>query len=104
VTLKIRFSNFSTITRSKTLEAELDSAAEIYDVAKALYLRLDPDRPRIRLLGVAITGLEVGPARRQLDLLQDTGTGWPEASDAVDRIRERWGQEAVGPAALLDRE
>jgi DNA polymerase-4 len=103
VTLKVRFSNFSTITRSKTFDGELDAAAEIYEIAKALYLRLDPERPRIRLLGVAITGLASGPARRQLDLLAAPGTGWPEASDAVDRIRERWGQEAVGPAALIDR-
>ncbi len=104
VTLKVRFSNFSTITRSKTLDAELDAAAEIYEVAKALYLRLDPERPRIRLLGVAITGLAAGPARRQLDLLQTATIGWPEASDAVDRIRQRWGQDAVGPAALIDRD
>lgn len=104
VTLKVRFSNFSTITRSKTSDAELDAAAEIYEVAKDLYLRLDPDRPRIRLLGVAITGLAAGPARRQLDLLQSEGTGWPEASDAVDKIRQRWGRDAVGPAALIDRD
>ena len=104
VTLKVRFSNFSTITRSKTMEAELDAAAEIYEVAKALYLKLDPDRPRIRLLGVAITGLAPGRARRQLDLLGGEGSGWPEASDAVDRIRERWGRDAVGPAALIDRD
>ena len=104
VTLKVRFSNFSTITRSRTSDAELDAATEIYEVAKDLYLRLDPERPRIRLLGVAITGLAPGPARRQLDLLQSTGTGWPEASDAVDKIRQRWGRDAVGPAALIDRD
>ena len=104
VTLKVRFSNFSTITRSKTFDAELDAAAEIYETARDLYLKLDPERPRIRLLGVAITGLAAGPARRQLELLGSQGPGWPEASDAVDRIRERWGTGAVGPAALLDRE
>lgn len=104
VTLKVRFSNFSTITRSKTFDAELDAAAEIYEIARDLYLKLDPERPRIRLLGVAITGLAPGPARRQLDLLGPKGAGWPEASDAVDRIRERWGSDAVGPAALLDRD
>ncbi|MEA2453426.1 MAG: polymerase [Actinomycetota bacterium] len=104
VTLKVRFSNFSTITRSKTFGAELDAAAEIYEVAKALYLKLDPVRPRIRLLGVSITGLAQGPARRQLDLLATDRTGWPEASDAVDKIRERWGTDAVGPAALLDHD
>jgi len=102
VTLKVRFSNFSTITRSKTMDAEIDAAAEIYAIARALYLKLDPVRPRIRLLGVAVTGLAEGPARRQLDLLESQGAGWPEASDAVDKIRQRWGAGSVGPATLLD--
>ena len=104
ITLKVRFSNFSTITRSRTLEAEVDAANEIYDVARALYLRLDPDRPRIRLLGVAVTGLAAGPPRRQLDLLVPSRAGWPEAADAIDHIRDRWGRDAVGPATLLERD
>jgi DNA polymerase-4 len=103
VTVKVRFSNFSTLTRSKTLDAEIDGGAEIYEVAKALYLKLDPDRPRIRLLGVAVTGLTAGPPRRQLDLLQAARPGWPAATEAIDSIRERFGSEAVGPAALIDR-
>ena len=104
VTLKVRFSNFSTITRSKTMDAELDAASEIYGVARSLYLKLDPERPRIRLLGVSVTGLAEGPARRQLDLLATDKAGWPEASDAVDRIRKRWGAGSVGPATLLDQD
>ena len=104
VTLKVRFSNFSTITRSKTMDAELDAASEIYDIARALYQKLDPDRPRIRLLGVAVTGLAQGPAKRQLDLLEIQRAGWPEASDAVDKIRQRWGTGSVGPATLLDQD
>jgi DNA polymerase-4 len=104
VTLKVRFSNFSTITRSKTSDAEVDAAAEIYDIARALYLKLDPTRPRIRLLGVSLTGLATGPARRQLGLLETGRAGWPEASDAVDKIRDRWGSSSVGPATLLDQD
>ena len=104
VTLKVRFSNFSTITRSKTLDAELDAASEIYTVARSLYLKLDPNRPRIRLLGLSVTGLAQGPARRQLDLLETQKAGWPEASDAVDKIRQRWGADSVGPATLLDQD
>jgi DNA polymerase-4 len=104
VILKVRYSNFSTVTRSRTMDAEFDAAAEIYAMARSLYLKLDPERPRIRLLGVAVTGLAQGPARRQLDLLGSQRAGWPEASDAVDQIRQRWGNDAVGPAALLDHE
>jgi DNA polymerase-4 len=104
VTLKVRFSNFKTITRAKTLYAEIDTGPEIYAVARSLYLRLDPDRPRIRLVGVAVSGLAPGPPRRQLTLLGDGRPGWPAASRAIDSIRGRFGDEAVGPATLLERE
>jgi DNA polymerase IV len=102
VTLKVRFANFSTITRSKTLEAELDNASEIYEVTRGLYLKLDPDRPRIRLVGVSVSGLAPGPPRRQLDLLTEERAGWNEATQAVDSIRERFGDGSVTPASLLD--
>ncbi|HEX2050447.1 MAG TPA: DNA polymerase IV [Actinomycetota bacterium] len=102
VTLKVRFSNFKTITRARTPGPELDTAAEIYAVARDLYGALDPDRPRIRLLGVSVGGLAPGPPRRQLDLLDAAAPAWGDAARAVDRIRARFGDGAVGPAALLD--
>ena len=107
VTLKVRFSNFKTITRSRTMEEALDTGAEIYEVARDLYLKLDPDRPRIRLLGVSVSGLAPGPPKRQLDLLgaaldRPVRPKWSEASRAVDDIRHRFGDKAVGPATLLD--
>jgi DNA polymerase-4 len=101
VTLKVRFSNFSTITRSRTLEAEVNTTAELYEVARALYLKLDPNRPRIRLLGVSVGGLASGAPRRQLGLMEKQGAGWQEASDAIDSIRTRFGDESVGFATLL---
>jgi DNA polymerase IV len=103
VTLKVRFSNFKTITRSRTLPDELDNAAEIYGAVRELYEKLDPQRPRIRLLGVSISSLSAGPPSRQL-LLGDSGrASWNEAALAVDDIRRRFGDEAVTPATLLDR-
>jgi DNA polymerase-4 len=104
VTLKVRFSNFKTITRAKTLDEEIDTAPEIYAVARSLYQRLDPDRPRIRLIGVAVSGLVPGPPRHQLSLLRSDRPGWGAASKAIDSIRSRFGDEAVGPAALLHRD
>jgi DNA polymerase-4 len=102
VTLKVRFSNFNTITRSRTLGAEVNTTAEIYEVARELYLKVDPDRPRIRLLGVSVTGLATGPPQRQMELLTGDRPGWQEASDAIDSIRTRFGDDSVGYATLLD--
>ena len=101
VTLKVRWSNFTTITRSKTLDHELDTAPEINQVAKELFARLDPARPRIRLLGVSLSGLVSGPPARQLGLFLHKEPRWKEASRAVDSIRDRFGDRAVGPASLL---
>ncbi|MGH2752009.1 MAG: DNA polymerase IV [Actinomycetota bacterium] len=103
VTLKVRFSNFKTITRSRTLAAELDNAAEIYSAVRELYGKLDPERPRIRLLGVSVSSLAPGPARRQLLLGEGGKASWNEAARAVDDIRRRFGEGAVTPATLLDR-
>ena len=105
VTLKVRWSNFQTITRSRTLPAEVDTAADVYAVARELYAKLAPGNPRVRLLGVSVSSLVPGPPRRQLDLLgQRPGrAGWQEASAAVDSIRERFGASSVGPATLVDR-
>ncbi len=109
VTLKVRFSNFTTITRSRTLGAEVDTTPAIYEVARGLFDKVSQDRLRIRLLGVSVTGLTVGPPNRQLSLLAEgeLSSGlhqrWDDAADAMDSIRRRFGSEAVGPAALLDR-
>lgn len=102
VTIKVRFSNFKTITRSRTLAAEINTTAEIYEVARALYLKVDPDRPRIRLLGVSVSGLAAGPPQRQMGLLESGRPGWQEASEAIDSIRTRFGDASVGFATLLD--
>jgi DNA polymerase-4 len=105
ITLKVRWANFTTITRSKSLDHEVDTSAEIYQVARSLFEKLDPDRPRIRLLGVSMTGLAVGPPGRQLSL-EDAGSprpdAWRDATAAIDDLRERFGDKAVGPAALLE--
>ena len=110
ITLKVRFSNFTTITRSKTLGAEVDTTPAIYEVARGLFEKLGQDRLRIRLLGVSVTGLSPGPPNRQLELLAEgelgaTGTHqrWDDAASALDSIRKRFGSGAVGPATLLDR-
>lgn len=105
VTLKVRFSNFKTITRARTLPEAAASGMDLYEVARTLYLGLRIDRPRIRLLGVTVSGLMPGPPRHQLDLLRTDGgrrPKWDDASRAIDEIRHRYGDEAVGPATLLD--
>jgi len=102
VTLKVRFANFRTITRSRTIDEATDSAARLSAVAKDLYDRLRLVRPRIRLLGVAGSGLSSGAPSEQL-ALGERPDRWRHADRAMDTLRKRFGDEAVDRAALADR-
>jgi DNA polymerase IV len=98
VVLKVRLSNFSTLTRSRTLPAPTDLAADVYRVAEALYRGLPGARRRVRLLGVQATGLHPAGAE-QLALYR--GERWGDLERAVDRIERRFGRGAALPATLL---
>lgn len=100
VTLKIRLANFTTLTRSKTLDAPTDVGADVYEVASGLFRALPGARRRVRLLGVQATGL-VPSGEEQLALLR--GERWADVERAVDRIEKRFGRGSAMPAALLDR-
>jgi DNA polymerase IV len=97
VTVKVRFHDFETITRSQTLPEPVDTGVVIARTAVALLRSVDPG-PGVRLLGVGVSNLVAG-ATRQLSLMD--APGWQQATDAVDRIRERFGDAAVGPASLI---
>jgi DNA polymerase IV len=94
----VRFNDFATITRSRTLPEAVDTAPELASAAGALLDGVDAG-PGVRLLGVSVGNLTEGAAR-QLELGVG-GPGWGEASEAVDGVRARFGPDAVGPAALL---
>jgi DNA polymerase-4 len=100
VTLKVRLANFTTLTRSRTLPAPTDVAADLYQVAAELYRGLPGARRRVRLLGVAATGL-VPAGEEQLALLRGERHG--DVERALDRIERRFGQGAAMPATLLGR-
>ena len=57
VSIKVRFADFTTITRAKTLRHHTDVSREIFDTARELYDRLGLQRARIRLVGVRLEGL-----------------------------------------------
>jgi len=97
VTLKVRFHDFSTITRSHTFLTPVDTGPVLAQAASDLLAQVDVSSG-VRLLGVSASNL-VEDAARQLTL--DEAAGWDDASSAVDAIRARFGDEAVGPATNL---
>jgi DNA polymerase-4 len=103
VTIKVRFGDFTTITRSATLDGPTDSPRRLVEVAKRLLALVDPS-PGVRLLGVGVSGFDGSPSvQLSLDDLVDptsADANWTEAEQAVDAVRARFGPDALGPASL----
>lgn len=104
VSLKIRLSSFQTFSRSRTLKQETDSATAIYGVAQELLDRFiegqQPSRSRVRLLGVSVANLSQWPASNRM--VFDREPEWASAETALDRVRMRFGEDALGFGALLE--
>ncbi|GAC1440423.1 MAG: DNA polymerase IV [Mycobacteriales bacterium] len=102
VSIKIRFADFTTITRAKTLPEATDVGRVVYETAVALYSALGLERARLRLVGVRVEGIaDAGAVPHQL-ALGEKESGWREAEQAVDRASRRFGSGAVRPAALVE--
>jgi DNA polymerase-4 len=102
ISIKVRYADFTTISRSKTLSLPIDSTHETYEVVKSLYGALRIDRVRLRLVGVSLENL-CSETAEQL-ILGGRERGWREAESAVDRAQARFGRGSVRPARLLRRE
>jgi DNA polymerase IV len=74
LTLKIKYANYDTITRSRTLETPIQSKAEIFQLAQGLlYAHLAPNRP-VRLLGITLSHLSCPQPYQQLALALNNST------------------------------
>ncbi len=99
VQLKVRFGDFSTVTRSLTLDAPVDLTRDLASAARTLLGRVPGGRP-VRLLGVGGSQLTASGSPRQLPL---GGEERQALAAAADRVRERFGKQAVRPASLIPR-
>ena len=104
ISIKVRFSDFTTITRSKTLRDPTDVSRDIYTTARALFDGLGLQRARLRLVGVRMEGLMDSDQAPIQGLLDEPEHGWRDADRAVDRASARFGAGAVRPASLVEGE
>ncbi|HEX5366587.1 MAG TPA: hypothetical protein VFW63_07995, partial [Acidimicrobiales bacterium] len=99
VTLKVRFADFRTVSRSATLPRPVDDGSALAAAARDLLRGIDL-RGGVRLLGV--TGSGLGDAGvRQLSLDDALAGDRHELGGAVDAIRARFGDAAIGPASSV---
>jgi len=97
VQIKLRYSDFSTFTRARTLDHATQIDSEIAEAARGLFHKAW-NRRKIRLLGVYAQSLEAGEG--QTNLLDEEKTErWRKTLKAVDRIRDKYGDSTVSLAA-----
>ncbi len=100
VQLKLRYSDFTTITRARSLDHATQLDTEIFQQARALFRENRKAKAKMRLLGVHASGLESGEG--QLNLLGEESTNrWRKALTAVDRLRDKFGEDSVSLATGL---
>jgi DNA polymerase-4 len=108
VAIKVRFPDFATITRSHTFTASVATGPELAGAVSALLASVDISAG-VRLLGVVASALERADSPaigRQLtfDGTTPAPPEWDRVSAAVDEVRRRYGDQAVGPASLVTGE
>ncbi len=101
ITLKVRYPDFTTVSRSHTFSAPVSTSAEINEVSCRLLGRTAAHRRGVRLLGIGAWGLVNVDQPRQLGF--ESGA-WEEIDEAVEEVRSRFGSEAIRRARLLRSE
>jgi DNA polymerase-4 len=100
VQLKLRYSDFKTYTRAETMDHSTMLDTEIIQAVRDLFRRNWNGRP-VRLLGVHTSSFETEEG--QLHLLgRESGERWKKALSAVDRLRDRFGEDSVAIAGGLE--
>ncbi|HVW40459.1 MAG TPA: DNA polymerase IV [Amycolatopsis sp.] len=99
VSIKVRFADFTTITRARTVPSATDVARMIHTTAVALFHEA-AQGAEIRLLGVRVEGLAGDGEPEQL-AFERAEPRWREAEVAADVARSKFGAGAIKPASLL---
>jgi DNA polymerase IV len=99
VVLKLRYGDFTTITRSRKLDEPTDLARRIYEEVIDVYSGVERADARIRLIGVRMEQLV--PSAGATVGLWDPDEGWRDAEDAIDAVSDRFGRGLVQPASLV---
>jgi DNA polymerase IV len=104
VTLTVRFTDFTTITRAHSLGTPTDVTADVYAAVSDLYAALALGLTPLRLVGVRVSGLVPGDRVPRQLVLGQREPGRSDVERAADRLVERFGSRAVRPGSLVGRE
>jgi DNA polymerase-4 len=100
IQLKLRYKDFTTITRAHTLAVATQLDTEIFEQARALFRKNWKKGAPVRLLGVQASSFAA--ATDQINLLEGSRhERWKSALAAADRLRDKFGESSVSLAAGL---
>jgi DNA polymerase-4 len=102
LTVKIRYANFQTITRSRTLPAPTCFDKEIFEVVSDLLRHNAPPERAVRLLGVSATGLQSSGWQEPL-LNRAKRNAYEQLYKGIDELRHKYGEDSIGAATPRDR-
>jgi len=99
VQIKLRYSNFETLTRQTALPQPTNLDDEIYAAAEKLFeANIIPTRA-VRLIGIGVSRLN--PPYRQLSLWDDDQTEKEKLANAIDHLKEKYGQDVIKRASMM---
>jgi len=100
VTLKLRYADFTTITRQQTLRQANDTDQAIFDHGlKLLKKELAQEKQAVRLIGIGVSNL--AEAGRQLDMLDPSARRQEKLNTTIDRIRKKYGFTSIQTGRTL---
>ncbi len=102
ITVKIRYTNFKTITRSRTLSVPSCFDREIFEVARDLLKKNLSRAGSVRLLGVITSSLQNSGWQESMFDIQKRRS-WEKLYRGIDRLRQKYGEEVVGVATRRAR-
>ena len=102
LTVKIRYTNFQTITRSRTLSTPTCFDREIFEVVSDLLRRNVAHGRAVRLLGVSASALQTSGWQEPL-FAREKRRSWEKLYQGIDDLREKYGEDAIGSATARGR-
>jgi len=103
ITLKLRYSDFKTVTRSKTLSSPTAADYELFKTARKLFRNTFNGKIRVRLIGVSLTSLTAHPYHQENLFNPKDRKHWDELYHGIDRIRKKYGFTSILRAASSDK-
>jgi DNA polymerase IV len=100
VQLKLRISDFTTITRAQSLDTATQLDIDLIEVSRKLFRDNWKPGTKVRLLGVHTSGFESEEPQRGL-LDGERNDRWKHALEAADKLRDKFGESAVSVGSSM---